>query len=208
MPARPRGLRHVATGLVAGLVLALPSPAVADHATRPHFHPGVVVTVIDEIAPNVEATIRRRRRVVARPRSEWRQSRDEVLTAYASATGLTFSVVEQPGSWYEQPNTFEDAEAQYQGDGYIRLARGPTAYATQKLDAGGHAVAGHLVTAEPTQGYPYIGLLCHELGHVLGLDHRAGGCMDYADVTGYELPDAHDLEALSALYAHQDPAGG
>ena len=208
MPSRPRGPRHVATALVAVVLSALPIPAVADHATQPHFQSGVVLTVIDEIAPRVEATIRRRRRVVARPRGEWRAGRDEVLGAYSAATGLTFSVVEQRGSWYEEPATFEEKEAQYQGEGYVRVALGPTPYATQKLDAGGHAVAGHLVAAVPTRDSPYIGLFCHELGHVLGLDHRAGGCMDYADVTGYELPDAHDLEALSALYAHQDRSSG
>jgi hypothetical protein len=204
MPARPRGLRHLTVALVAGSVSGLPVHAVADHATRPHIHPGAVLTVIDEIAPLVKATIRRDRRVVARPLSEWRQGRDEVLGAYAAAAGLTFSVVEQPGSWYEQPSTVEEKDAQYQGEGYIRLARGPSPYASQKQDASGHAVAGHLVTAVPAEGFRYIGLLCHEFGHVLGLDHRVGGCMDEADLRGYELPDAHDLEALSALYAHQD----
>lgn len=204
MPSRPRGLRHVPIALLAGLLATLPKPALADHATRPHFHPGVVLTVIDEIAPEVKATIRRDGRVVARPRNEWRRGRGEVLAAYAAATGLSFSVVEQQGSWYEEPLTVEEKDAQYQGEGYVRLARGPSPYASQKQDDSAHVVAGHLVAAVPTQGSPYIGLLCHELGHVLGLDHRDGGCMDYAEVRGYELPDAHDLEALSALYAHQD----
>jgi hypothetical protein len=187
-----------------GLLCALPIDAAADHAIRPHFHSGAVLTVIDEIAPEVRATIRRDRRVIARPRAEWRQGRDEVLAAYAAATGLTFNVVEQPGAWYDQPATSEEEDAQYQGEGYVRVARGPSPYATQKRDAGGHAVAGHLVAAVPTDGFPFIGVLCHEFGHVLGLEHRAGGCMDYEDLRGYELPDAHDLEALSALYAHQD----
>jgi hypothetical protein len=204
MPARPRGVRRLVLTSIIGLFATLPLDAVADHATRPHFHSGAVLTVIDEIAPEVRAVIRRDGRVIDRPRAEWRQGRDEVLGAYASATGLGFSVVEQPGVSYAQPATVEEKDAQYQGEGYIRLARGSSPYASHKQDASGHAVAGHLVAAVPREGFSYIGLLCHEFGHVMGLDHRVGGCMDYADVRGYELPDPHDLEALGALYAHQD----
>lgn len=204
MPARPRGLRILVAASLIGTLSALPTRASADHATRPHFHAGAGLTVIDEIAPEVRIAIRRDGRVVARPRNEWRQGRDEVLSAYAAATGLTFNVVEQSGAWYDQPTTLEEKDAQYQGEGYVRLARGSSPYASQKQDATGHAVAGHLVAAVPREGFSYIGLLCHEFGHVLGLDHRVGGCMDYEEVRGHELPDAHDLEALSALYAHQD----
>jgi len=48
---------------------------------------------------------------------------------------------------------------------------------------------------------------CHELGHVLGLDHRytTSSCMMQGDAVAQHIsryPDAHDYDALHSLYAH------
>ena len=53
-----------------------------------------------------------------------------------------------------------------------------------------------------------VHVLCQEIGHTLGLDHRtgAGTCMNarYNDVASMH-PDAHDYAELEGIYAHVDP---
>jgi hypothetical protein len=56
-------------------------------------------------------------------------------------------------------------------------------------------------------------MMCHELGHTLGLGHRdedfsnepLGTCMDYSDdVAPNQHPDKHDYDQLELLYNHTD----
>jgi hypothetical protein len=52
-----------------------------------------------------------------------------------------------------------------------------------------------------------VHVLCQEVGHTLGLDHRkdAGTCMNSRyDALGSMHPDAHDYAELKAIYAHLD----
>lgn len=63
-------------------------------------------------------------------------------------------------------------------------------------------------------------VMCQEVGHTLGLDHRdedfengnLGTCMDYTDnpdgPPSNRQPDAHDYSTLDALYSHMDGGGG
>jgi hypothetical protein len=51
-------------------------------------------------------------------------------------------------------------------------------------------------------------LVCHELGHSIGLDDRpmsARTCMRLGDMIGRRLPNRHDFEALANSYNHNDP---
>lgn len=51
-------------------------------------------------------------------------------------------------------------------------------------------------------------LVCHELGHTIGLGERASSantCMRTGNMIGKTLPDAHDYDALHTSYNHDDP---
>jgi hypothetical protein len=51
-------------------------------------------------------------------------------------------------------------------------------------------------------------LVCHELGHSIGLGERMFGadtCMRTGNMIGETLPDEHDFVALSTSYDHNDP---
>jgi hypothetical protein len=51
-------------------------------------------------------------------------------------------------------------------------------------------------------------LVCHELGHSIGLDDRAASavtCMRTGNMIGRQVPDGHDFEALANSYNHNDP---
>ena len=57
---------------------------------------------------------------------------------------------------------------------------------------------------------------CHELGHAIGLDHRANpdpSCMNEENdlsepATTYPDPDGHDVDQLALIYDHVDGGGG
>lgn len=50
-------------------------------------------------------------------------------------------------------------------------------------------------------------LVCHELGHSLGLDDRASTavtCMRQGNMIGRQFPDQHDYDVLHSKYNHND----
>lgn len=47
---------------------------------------------------------------------------------------------------------------------------------------------------------------CHEIGHALGLDHRESGTTCMTSPPTSTEPDEHDLQAVRAAHAHEDPA--
>jgi hypothetical protein len=46
--------------------------------------------------------------------------------------------------------------------------------------------------------YPLVGVICHEVGHCLGLAHGGGGVM-----AGGWKPSDHDLESVRSWYADE-----
>lgn len=59
----------------------------------------------------------------------------------------------------------------------------------------------HDLTAEHLRA-----VACHEIGHALGLDHREGGTTCMTSPPTSTEPDEHDLRAVRAAHAHDDPA--
>lgn len=60
-------------------------------------------------------------------------------------------------------------------------------------------------------------VMCHELGHTLGLDHQdtdfynvnLGTCLDYTiDPSTNQQPNTHDYDQLSTIYTHLDSFNG
>jgi hypothetical protein len=60
----------------------------------------------------------------------------------------------------------------------------------------------------PRANYPYYpNMICHELGHALGLDHGGNGCMTTHGWANRNLgycPGSIDMGELEALHAHDD----
>lgn len=60
----------------------------------------------------------------------------------------------------------------------------------------------------PAPNYPYYpNMICHELGHALGLDEGGDGCMNsypWAERNKGYCPGATDMAELTALYDHDD----
>lgn len=111
--------------------------------------------------------------------------------------------------------TVQACNSEYGDNGWLGLAR-------IWLDADGHIVQG---TAQVNDTYfntdtydddtARLHVLCHEVGHTLGLGHRKRpqdqSCMN--DNWGlfddrYDQPDAHDYEQLNSIYGHDDSANG
>lgn len=157
------------------LALALAGPARADHGGEYGRWPVSSIRVLDGIAPTLARKSERR---------AWRAVRAGVLDAYAGA-GFAFGV--EPAAPCEgtpEPPT---------GSILVCRARGFGAgccYAAHRWSSPGVIEAVRILTP------PFGVLFCHELGHALGLGHRADGKGCMASVGG--LPDAHDLEALAA----------
>ena len=88
-------------------------------------------------------------------------------------------------------------------------------YTEVKLDGSGHITSAkvYLNTALLELYGPEAAdqILCHELGHALGLDHNAGDidtCMNHKIWPGTAMsPNAHDAEQLNLIYGHRDSKG-
>lgn len=120
----------------------------------------------------------------------------------------------------------EVCNGDYGANGWLGLA-------TIAYDSGSHIVAGkaqlndyYFEVYYPSRGYTEAQIttgrrhvLCQEVGHTVGLDHRkrphdrtcmndSWGLFDPA----YQSPDAHDIETLDAIHSHDDaappPSGG
>lgn len=181
------------------------------HARGPFMAAGSHFTILDGVVLSWRTfsreQIKRRKKGISRklreqmffPRRYWRKGRDMLLAAYSQATGITFNIVEVPKAYGRYP---QPAEELMPANGYIalyRLAEGSERGWAYHRTEGGFTRAAVVVTA------PYIGYLCHEFGHVMGLDHTSetedtNCCMDYTGMLGYELPGDLDLVALRTAY--------
>jgi hypothetical protein len=69
----------------------------------------------------------------------------------------------------------------------------------------GHIKKGTIRFDDVDLNFPSLPAMCHESGHVLGLDHRPQNqqnstCMTFA--LFYSKPDQHDFDMIDALHAH------
>ncbi|MGH2739791.1 MAG: hypothetical protein ACRDH6_04810 [Actinomycetota bacterium] len=70
----------------------------------------------------------------------------------------------------------------------------------------GDHITSALVAIEVEGAKRVRAVLCHEVGHTLGLEHRGSGrtCMKHPIDPENAAPDARDLETLRAGYSHSD----
>lgn len=82
---------------------------------------------------------------------------------------------------------------------------------TEVTVAGQHFQAASIKINEGVAGGAKRAVMCHEIGHALGLDHRPGSdtssCMTAAVSASQTKPDGHDLKMLKKIYRHADGGG-
>lgn len=71
-------------------------------------------------------------------------------------------------------------------------------------DASGHLYGATVLFDPRYSGDALMSILCHEVGHALGLDHRSAGetCMRHH--VEYTEPDDHDVQQIAAGHNHLD----
>jgi hypothetical protein len=157
------------------------------------------ITVVDEV-------VRHLRPGRAHLPRKWREARNKVLAEFNATGVVTLQLVVEPapGTCHPLERSYEDADAATAGT--IRFCRTfdrSSAYggwAYWRRDPDGHIAAAVVVVNGRTGGRL---ILCHELGHALGLDHRSQStsCMSGGPGSGL---DQHDRDELAALYGHTD----
>jgi hypothetical protein len=162
----------------------------------PRFGPNI--RVVDDVAKTVRAGFRR---------LIWRTARDRALALWAAA-GISFAVEEGPGESYDFLNSADDL-AVLVIPNTIRIVRNvanrpPDTYAPEDFAWWDGGKDGSVAVYTPHSVWwkrywlpALVGLVCHELGHCLGLWHRT----DHGVMAGGAKPDDHDLESIRSYYA-------
>jgi hypothetical protein len=84
------------------------------------------------------------------------------------------------------------------------FAPGVAGSARLYLDGNGH-IQGATVLFDPRyHGDQLMSILCHEVGHALGLDHRSSGQTCMREHVGYTEPDGHDGDQIALNHNHLD----
>jgi hypothetical protein len=160
----------------------------------PKFGPNI--RVVDDVAKTVRAGFRR---------LIWRTTRDRALALWAAA-GISFAVEEGPGESYDFQTTEADV-SELVIPKTIRIVRNTKpplagyypedfAWWDSGKDGSVAAYTPHHVWWRRYYLPTLTGVVCHELGHCLGLWHRT----DHGVMAGGGKPDAHDLESIKNYY--------
>jgi len=170
--------------LVAAVTATCQLPAKADHRSNKRWAEDVeTVYVVDEVARTVPR---------GTPRQRWLRHRNKVLSVYSANSGITFVP-------YQAPPAHDCSDPGFVYDlpvGTLVICRTVAgSYAWPDSTDQRAAVVG---LQEPTRS-----LVCHEVGHTMGLGHREPGessCMVQAGPA--QGLDAHDLETLADIYSY------
>jgi hypothetical protein len=165
-------------GVMVGLVVAIASPANATHRYETTWSGPMIL--LDGVA----------RTYRGEDLETWRAIRERVIRDYASAVPIR--------SVELKVARFDCGVADERRPGYVLLCsnrKDPTVggWGGSNPHGGGAAV---IVFRRLDVARYYV---CHELGHVLGLDHRSDGqsCMSgWEGLPFVPSPDGHDLESL------------
>jgi hypothetical protein len=159
------------------------------------------IDVIDDVLATIDPLrIGKRRR--------WRRARDKGLAMWEPA-GLTFTVTEGPGayhSYFDPAHALDTYLTPLLVPGVIRIVRDKTPpggredYAIWTTTASVCAIDLEKAVTDPIYELPRI--VCHEIGHCLGLVHGTRGTPAGVMEGGLE-PNAHDLDSLRSYYVEE-----
>lgn len=131
----------------------------------------------------------------ARRRRKWREARTEGLGLWGAA-GVHFLVEEGPGA-----SAADESLYAFVVPGTIHLVRnrlpmGAPRYRSNFATYTGGGGVACLTPKRPTADiYQWYRVICHEVGHCLGLEHGGNGIM-----LGGLVPNEHDLDAVRGYY--------
>lgn len=140
-----------------------------------------------------------------RKRRRWRRARDAALALWGQA-GVRFTVEEGPGarySYFDPEHPLDTYLTPFIIQGKVRLVRDvtpPGGRDDMALFFGGGSVATFDLEKPVTDPiYEWPRVVCHEVGHCLGLMHGTTGKPPGVMLGGL-VPNSHDLDSIRGYY--------